>query len=80
MYSAVACHFNFGVFKFDFTLNCCNLLETKNFSRNPGQFKWVTRETRHEAFIAELLKWILMSQVAELFRRPTIMTIDYETF
>ena len=75
-YFAVACHklshFNLRVFTFDFTWNCCRLLEAK-FSRNLGQFKWVTRETRYHVSIADLLKRNLMSQVAELLRRPRTM-------
>ena len=75
-YFAVACHklshFNLRVFTFDFTWNCCRLLEAK-FSRNLGQFKRVTRETRYHVSIAELLKQNLMIQVAELFRRPRTM-------
>ena len=76
-YSAVACHklnrFNSRVFTLDFTWNCCRLLEAKKFWRNPGQFKWVTRETRYCISIAELLRRNLMRQVAELFRRPRAM-------
>ena len=33
-------------FTLELTLNCCRLLEAKRFSRNPGQFKWFTREIR----------------------------------
>ena len=76
-YSGVACHklnrFNSRVFTLDFTWNCCRLLEAKKFWRNPGQFKWVTRETRYCISIAELLKRNLMRQVAELFQRPRTM-------
>ena len=68
----VACHkrshFNLRVFTFDFSWNCCTLLEAKKFPRNPGQIKWVTRETRYHVSIAELLKRNLMCQVAELFQ------------
>ena len=53
-------------------------MEAKKFSRNPGQFKWVTRETRCYVSIAELLIRNLMSQVGELFRRPrAILEILY---
>ena len=74
--SAVVCHkrshFSWRVFTLDFTWNWCRLLEAKKFSRNPGQFKWVAGETRHYISLAELLKWNLMGQVVELFRRPSI--------
>ena len=43
------------------------------FSRNLDQFKWVTKEARYHVPIAEVLKRNLMSQIAELFRRPRIM-------
>ena len=50
-YFALACrkssHFNSQVVTLDFTWNCCRFLKAKNFSRNPGQFRWVIRETRH---------------------------------
>ena len=73
--SVAACrkrsHFNSRVFLLDFTWNCCRLLEADKFSRNPGQLKWVTRETRCHISIPELLKQNLMCQVAELFRRPS---------
>ena len=74
--SAVVCHkrshFSWRVFTLDFTWNWCWLLEAEKFSTNPGQFKWVAWETRHYISIAELLKWNLMGQVVELFRRPSI--------
>ena len=76
-YSVVACHklshFNSRLFKLDFTWKCCRLLEASKFSRNPGQFNWVTRETRYHVSIAELFKRNLMSQVTKLFRRPRTM-------
>ena len=65
--------FNSRVFTLNFTWNCCRLLEARKFSRNPGLFKWATRETRYHISIIELLKRNLMSQVAELFRRPRTM-------
>ena len=47
-YSVVACHklshFSWRVFTLHFTWNCCRLLEAKKFSKNPGQFKWVTKK------------------------------------
>ena len=74
-YSTVTCHklsfFNSWVFTVDFTY--CRLLEAKKFSRNPGQFKWLTRETRCHVSIVELLIWNLMSQVAKLSRKTRIM-------
>ena len=55
-YSAMACHyFNSRVFILEFTWNCCRLQEAKTFSRNPGQFKCVTRETRYRVSVPELL-------------------------
>ena len=73
--SAMACHkrncFNSREFILDFIWNCCRLLKAKKFSRNPCQFKWVTRETRHHLSIP--LKLNHMSQVAELFQRPGTM-------
>ena len=58
-YSAVACHklshFNMWVFILDFTWNSCRLQETRKLSRNPGQSKCITRETRYQVSIAELL-------------------------
>ena len=58
-YLAVACHklshSNSQVFILDSTWNCCRLKEAKRFTRNPGQFKCVTRETRYHVSIAELL-------------------------
>ena len=75
--SVVTCHkpshFNSRIFTLDFTWNCCRQLEAKKFSRRPAQFKCVTKETRYYVSIAELFKQNLMSQVAELFRRPMIM-------
>ena len=59
-YSVVVCHklshFNSQLFILGFTWNCCRLQEAKKFSRNPGQFWCVTRETRYYISIAELLK------------------------
>ena len=49
------CHYNSRVFILDFNWNCCRLQEAKKFSRNPGQFKCVTRKTRYHVSIAELL-------------------------
>ena len=76
-YLVVACHklshFNSRLFKLDFTWKCCRLLEASKFSRHPGQFNWVTRETRYHVSIAELFKRNLMSQVTKLFRRPRTM-------
>ena len=40
-------HFSSWVFIIDFPGNCRRLREDKKFSRNPGQFKCVTRETRY---------------------------------
>ena len=42
-------------------------------SRNLGQFRYVTRETRYHVSITELLIWSLYSQVAELVRRTRTM-------
>ena len=51
-YSVVACHklscLNSRVFILGFTWNCCSLQEGKKFSRNQGQSKCVTRETRYQ--------------------------------
>ena len=67
-YLAVTCHklshFNSRVFTFDFTWNCCRLLEAKKFSRNPGQFKCITREIKYHVSTTELLKRNVVSQVA----------------
>ena len=53
-------------------------MEAKKSSRKPGQFKWVTREARYHISIVKLLKQNLVSQVAELFRRPrTMQKIPY---
>ena len=49
------------------------LLVAKKLSRNPGQLKWVTWETRYYVPIAELLKWNLLSHIVELFQRPRTM-------
>ena len=50
-YFALACHksshFNSRVVTLDFTWNCFKFMKAKNFSKNPGQFRWVIRETRH---------------------------------
>ena len=48
-------HFNSRVFILDFNWNCCRLQQAKKFSRNPGQFKCVTREIRYHVSIAKLL-------------------------
>ena len=73
-YSVMTCHklshFNSRVFTLYFSRNCCRLLEAKKFSRNPGQFNWVTSKTRYHVSIAELLKRNHISPVAELFWRP----------
>ena len=73
-YSVMTCHklshFNSRVFTLYFSRNCCRLLEAKKFSRNPGQFNWVTSETRYHVSIAELLKRNHISPFAELFWRP----------
>ena len=53
------------------------LLKAKKCLRNQGQFKWVTRKTRHHVFIEELPKRNLMSKVAELFRRPMLKIFFY---
>ena len=66
-------HFHSRVFTHEFTWECYRLLQAKKFSRNSSQFKWVPKETRYYLFIVEFLKRNLMSQVAELFRRPTTM-------
>ena len=63
-------HFNSRISTFDFTWNCCELLEARTFWRNTGQFKWVTRKSRYHLFIVIRN---LKSQVAELVQRPTIM-------
>ena len=63
-------HFNSWTLPLYFTCNCCRLLEAKKFSRNPGQFEWVTRETRYHIFIGIRN---LKSQVAELVQKPTTM-------
>ena len=60
-------------FLLDFAWNCGRLLEAKNFSRNPGQFKWVTRKSRYHVSLTELVKRNLMIQDAKLFWRPTTM-------
>ena len=63
------------LFTLDLTWNCRRLLEAKKFSRSPGQFKWVTRE-QDIAYPSRNSKNGIMSQVAELFRRPrTILKI-----
>ena len=69
-------HFNLWAFTLDFTWNYCRLLEPKNFSRNPDQYKWITRETRYPVFIAELLIENFKCQVVELVQRPTTMLED----
>ena len=81
-YSEVACHklshFNSHIFILWFTWNCCSLQEAKKFSRNPGQFKCDTRETRYHASIAELLIRNPWSQIEELVRRSrTMLKISY---
>ena len=45
----------------------------KKFSRSPGQFKCVTKETRYPVSIAEFLIRNLQRQVAELVKRPRTM-------
>ena len=64
-------HFNSRVFILDFTCNC-RLQKAKKFSRNPGQFKCVTREIKYHISITELLIQNLYSQVPELVQRPRI--------
>ena len=49
------CYFNSRLFILDFAWNCCRLQEGKKFSRNPVQFKYVTRETIFHVSIAEYL-------------------------
>lgn len=71
-------HFNSLVCILDFTWSNCTLLEAKKFSRNPRQFKWVSREIRCHLFILELLKQNLLSQVEESFQRHrTILKIIF---
>ena len=66
----MACHkrsqFNSLVFIPAFMWNCCRLQEVKKFSRNPVQSNYVN-------LITELLTQNLLSQIAELARRPRIM-------
>ena len=75
-YLVVACHklsqFNSRVFILDFTWNSCGLQEAKECTRNPGQSKCVTRETRYHVSIVELLILVinLQNQAAKLVRRP----------
>ena len=81
-YSVVVCrrlsHFNSQSQPLGFTWNRCRLQEAKKFSRNPGQCKCVTRETRYHVSITELLKGNLYSQVAELIPRlRTMLKILY---
>lgn len=81
-YLAVASHklsqIHSWIFTLDSTWSSCRLLGAKKISRNPGQYKWVTRETRYRISIAELLKRNLMSQVAELLRKlKTMLKIFY---
>ena len=70
----------------EIVVGCYKFLEGKKFSRNPGQFKWVTRETRYHLYIAKLLIRNLMSQLAELFQRPRTMlkifyfSVDHQFF
>ena len=66
-------HFNSRVFTLGFTWNCRRLLEARTFLRNPGQIKWITRETRYHVSIGEILKLNHMSQVSEWFWRPKTM-------
>ena len=80
--SLMACHnlshFNSRVVILDFTWNCCRLRKAKTFSRNPGQFKCVTRKAKYHLPIGELLKRNLSSQVAELVQRlRTMLKILY---
>ena len=71
-------HFTSQVVILDFFGNCRRLKEAKKFSTNPGQFKYVTRETAYHVSIAELLIQDLKSQVVELVRRPrTMLKIFY---
>ena len=72
------CHYNSRVFILDFNWNCCRLQEAKKFSRNPGQFKCVTRKTRYHVSIAELLIRNLWIQVVELvWRTRNMLKIPY---
>ena len=48
-------HVSSWILTLDFTWNCYGLQEAKNFSRNSGHFKCVTKETRCQVSIAELL-------------------------
>ena len=66
-------HFNSWISTFDFTWNCCRLLETKNFSRNPGRVEWATRKTGYQLPIVKLPIWNLKCQVAKLVRRTKTM-------
>ena len=66
-------HLNSQVFIGDFTWSCCKLHETKKFSRNTGQFKCVTTQTRYHVSTAELLIRNIYSQVAELVQRPSTL-------
>ena len=51
----------------------CRLLETKNFSRNPGRVEWATRKTGYQLPIVKLSIWNLKCQVAKLVRRSKTM-------
>ena len=78
----MTCHkpsyLNSRIFILDFTCDCCRLLGAEKLSQHSSQFKWVTRETRYRVSIAKLLKRNLMSQVVELFGRPsTILKMPY---
>ena len=66
-------HFNSRPFLLDFTWNCCRLLKVKKFSRKPGHFKWVAKETRCRISIGELMRRNLRNQFAKLFWRPRAM-------
>ena len=70
---ALLSHLDSRVFIGDFTRSCFKLWETKKLSRNTGQFKCVTTETRYYVSIAELLIQNLYSWVAELVQSPSTM-------
>ena len=70
---ALLSHLNSRVFIGDFTGSCCKLWETKKLSRNTGQFKCVTTETRRYVSFAEHLIWNLYSRLAELVHSPSTM-------
>ena len=70
-------HFNSRVFKLGVTRNCYRLLEAKDFSKNPGQFKSVIKETRYQVSIAELFTRDLKSQIEVLVGRPNTYHLLY---